>query len=153
MPDLTPPPLPRTQRTIDAEHLKLLAIFHFVAAGLALLGVLSLFGLSAMFHAMLANPKMWENQKLGVGPGPSPLEVIRQMFQMFQWFYVVLGGWSLASVVLNLLSGSYLRARKRRIFSMVVAGINCLHVPVGTVLGIFTFSVLGRESVRKVYEE
>ena len=33
------PPLPRDQRKIDADHLNLLAIFHFVGAGLALLAV------------------------------------------------------------------------------------------------------------------
>jgi len=30
-------PLPRDQRKIDKDHLNLLAIFHFVGAGLALL--------------------------------------------------------------------------------------------------------------------
>jgi hypothetical protein len=34
----------------------------------------------------------------------------------------------------------------------VVAGINCLHIPLGTVLGIFTIVVLCRESVRELYE-
>jgi hypothetical protein len=27
-----------------------------------------------------------------------------------------------------------------------------VHIPIGTALGIFTFIVLGRESVRKLYE-
>jgi hypothetical protein len=36
------PPLPRDQRKIDADHLNLLAIFHFVGAGLAVLGILFL---------------------------------------------------------------------------------------------------------------
>ena len=34
---------------------------------------------------------------------------------------------------------------------MVIAGINCLHIPLGTLLGVFTLVVLGRESVRKLY--
>jgi hypothetical protein len=51
----------------------------------------------------------------------------------------------------NLLSGLFLRARRHRTFSMVVAAINCLHIPIGTALGVFTFIVLGRESVRKLY--
>jgi hypothetical protein len=33
------PPLPRDQRKIDADHLNLLAIVHFVGAGLMVLAV------------------------------------------------------------------------------------------------------------------
>jgi len=36
------PPLPRDQRKIDEDHLNLLGIFHFVGAGLAMLGLLFL---------------------------------------------------------------------------------------------------------------
>jgi hypothetical protein len=44
------PPIPRDQRKIDADHLKLLAIFHFVGAGLAVLGLLFLLGHYALEH-------------------------------------------------------------------------------------------------------
>jgi hypothetical protein len=30
---------------------------------------------------------------------------------------------------------------------MVIAGIGCLEIPYGTVLGVFSFLVLGRDSV------
>jgi len=141
------PPLPRNQRTIDEEQLNLLAIFHFVGAGLALLGILFLLGHFAIFHAVFANPKMWENQK--PMPGPSP----QDFFAIFQWLYVVFGLWFLASAVLNVMSGFYLRARKRRTFSLVVAAVNCLHMPLGTLLGVFTIIALVRESVLQLYEE
>ena len=52
----------------------------------------------------------------------------------------------------NLLSGLYLRARKYRMFSIIVAALNCLQIPFGTVLGVFTIVVLVRESVRELYE-
>jgi hypothetical protein len=35
---------------------------------------------------------------------------------------------------------------------MVVAGINCLHIPLGIVLGVFTIIILVRDSVRELYE-
>ena len=53
------PPLPRDQRKIDADHLNLLAIFHFVGAGLALLGIAFLVTHYAFMHAMLTNPKFF----------------------------------------------------------------------------------------------
>ena len=51
------PPLLRDQRRIDAEHLKLLSIFHFVGPGLALVGVLFLVGHHAIFSTLMKSPK------------------------------------------------------------------------------------------------
>ena len=36
---------------------------------------------------------------------------------------------------------------------MVIAGISCLFVPYGTILGVFTFIVLQRSSVEKLFEQ
>ena len=128
---------------IDAEHIRLLSIFHFVAAGLAFVGV----GFSTLYFVMLqvmfSNPEMWgESQQ-----GPPPEE----MLTIFRWFLGIFVAWFLVGAVGNLLSGLFLRKRRHRTFSMVVAAINCLHIPIGTTLGVFTFIVLGRESVRKLY--
>ena len=35
---------------------------------------------------------------------------------------------------------------------MIVAGLNCVHIPLGTVLGVFTLVVLMRDSVRESYD-
>lgn len=138
-------PLPRDQRKIDADHLNLLAIFHFVGAGLAVLGMIFLFAHYMFMHAIFSNPAMWQNQKQ---PPPPP-----EVFAVLKWFYVIGGLWLILSMILNILSGLFLRARKHRTFSLVVGGINCLHIPLGTVLGIFTIVILVRESVREMYEE
>jgi len=143
----TGPPIPNRQRTIDADHLILLSIFHFVGAGLALLATLFLLAHFAMFHAFFANPQMWQNQK----EGPPPQQVF-EVFSMFKWFYLIFGFWTVSSAILNVISGLCLRARKQRVFSMFVGAVNCLHVPLGTVLGIFTITVLLRPSVRELYE-
>jgi len=137
------PPLLRDQRAIDAGHLDVLAIFHFVAAGMGLLGI-GFLGLHfALFHAFLSNPAMWAAQK-----NPPP----KELFAMFQWFYVLFGIWFVASAILNLISGLCIRRRTHRIFSVVVAAFNCLQMPLGTVLGIFTIIVLMRDTVREVYQ-
>ena len=95
-------------------------------------------------HAVFANQKMWTNQP----QGPPPAE----FFHIFQWFYLVFGIWFLTSAVLNVISGSpCIRARKQRTFSLIVAGINCSHMPLGTVLGVFTIIILVRDSVREAY--
>ena len=138
------PPLVRDQRKVDADHLNLLSVFHFVGAGLAVLGILFLLAHYAVFHAFLDNPKFWESQK----QTPPPAE----LFAMFEWFYLVFGAWFAGSGVLNLISPFRLRAKKQRTFSLIVAGINCVHIPLGTTLGVFTIIVLLRDSVRELYE-
>jgi hypothetical protein len=138
------PPEIDARAVVDAEHVRLLSIFHFVSAGLAFLGVAFSSMYFALFHAMFSNPALWAKSQ----QGPPPAEVIG----IFRWFIGLFVAWFLVSAVGNLLSGIFLRARRHRIFSMVVAGLNCLHIPIGTALGIFTFIVLERESVKKMYE-
>ncbi len=138
------PPLIRDQRAADADHLKILAIFHFVFAALAVLGI-GFLGLHYLFfHAVMDNPDLWKNQK---GGGPMP----REFFNVFRWFYAVFGAALVLCAAGNLRSGLFIRARRNRTFSLVVAGLNCIQVPFGTVLGVFTFFVLLRPSVEESY--
>lgn len=133
----------RDQRAIDAQHLKLLAIFHFVLCGLFLLGLAFLWLHWFLFHTIFTNPKMWEHQK---GP-PPPAEI----FAALQWFYVFFGGVIVLGLLANLLSGFLLWRRRHHIVSLVIAGLDCLCFPFGTVLGVFTIVVLVRESVAELY--
>ena len=62
-----------------------------------------------------------------------------------------MGALLLVCLVLNALSAMFLRQRTHRIFSVVIAALDCLQIPFGTVLGVFTIIVLLRESVRELY--
>jgi len=57
-----------SQRRRDREHLKLLAIFHFIFAGLALLGTGFLCVHYAFMQAFFSNPEMWKSQKQAPPP-------------------------------------------------------------------------------------
>jgi hypothetical protein len=135
----------RDQRKIDGEHLKLLAVFHFVMAGLAVAGILFLFLHYTVMSAVMNNPDLWKNQKK---PDVDP----RAFFGIFKWFYLFMGSVFVLAGISNLVSGFFIRARRNRIFSLIVAGVNCVQFPFGTALGVFTFIVLLRDSVREVYE-
>lgn len=137
-------PLLRDQRKVDSDHLRLLAVFHFIFAGFAFLGIGFLFLHWSLLHAVIDNPDIWKNQK----GAPPPKELLA----LFHWFYVVFGAMLLTSGVLNMVSGVCLRQPKARMFSFVVAALDCLQFPVGTVLGVFTIVVLLRDSVRELYE-
>jgi hypothetical protein len=143
-----PPPAPllidEKQRIVDAEHMKLLSIFHFVVGGLALLGVVFLLLHCLIMSAVFSNPELWKTQN---SPNPMP----KDFFEVFVWFYLVMGLIFATACIVNILSGIFLRQRKHRVFSLVVAGLDCIQVPFGTVLGVFTLIVLSRDSVRQLY--
>jgi hypothetical protein len=65
-------------------------------------------------------------------------------------------GWILFTLVevhglLNFVSAAKINRRKGRTFSYVVAALNCLNIPFGLALGIFTFVVLGDREVQDLY--
>jgi hypothetical protein len=142
-PALTPAFACERQQIVDEEHLKLLSIFHFVVAGLALLGIGLLILHFCFMSTVFSSPDLWKSQK----NGPPP----KELFKAFIWLYAFLGCVIGGACLLNLLSGLFLQQRRHRTFSIVVAALNCLQVPFGTVLGVFTLVVLLRDSVRQRY--
>src|SRR5690606_18988854 len=126
MPASDAPPEPNAR---DLEHLNLLAIFHYIAGGLTIL-FSSMFIFHLVFMLMLAaNPDMLPH------PPGQPRVEFPQGFLVFMAAFVglfVLAGWTLG--ILTIYSGRCLRRRKRRLLSMIVAGIQCAWVPVGTLL-------------------
>jgi hypothetical protein len=124
----------------DLEHLKLLSIFHYVAAGMAALVACIPFIHFFMGLAMATG-------MLDQGdPGVRPVGIGIMAFAAF----FILAGWTLA--VLMALAGRSLAARRRYTFCLVMGGIECLFMPVGTVLGVFTIIVLVRESVKRMFQ-
>jgi hypothetical protein len=136
------PPLPPAWGPQDESHLNLLSIFYFIFGGLGLLG-----GGFLAVHYLIMNAFM--TGRFGPQTGPQPPQ---EFFLIMQVMYVVMGFLLVVGTAANLASGLFLRRRRHRIFSMVVAGLNCLQFPLGTALGVFTFIVLLRESVRAGYE-
>ena len=51
-----------------------------------------------------------------------------------------------------LIAGRCLSRRKAYSFTLVIACIECLFVPFGTILGVFTIVALSRESVKASFE-
>ncbi|MEO5958526.1 MAG: hypothetical protein ABIY47_06695 [Opitutaceae bacterium] len=117
----TPPPLApllRDQRKVDADHLKLLRVFHFVLAGLTVIGLGFLFLHWLVMRTVFENPEIWKNQN----NAPPPKEFIA----IFKWFYAFAGVMIVASGIANLVSGLCIRRRTAHTFSLIVAGLNCL---------------------------
>jgi len=140
------PVSPAAQRAKDEEHLRLLAIFHYVVAGIG-----ALFACFPLIHVAMG--LMFMFLPATVAPAKEPNNLPPQLFGLL---FVVMGGlmaaigW--AAAICTFFSGRYLAKRRKRMFSFVMAAIMCMFMPFGTVLGIFTIIVLSRESVQRLYE-
>lgn len=136
------------QSVVDEEHLKILSICYMVSAAIS--AVFSLFGLmyaamgTVMTEAIKRAPELAANSS-----GGPPPEFIGWIFGAFGVGFFLL---SITLAGLKLGVALCLRKRKGRVFCMVVGVIECLGVPYGTLLGIFTFIVLGRETVTRMFE-
>ena len=128
----------------DQEHLRLLSIFHYVMGGV--MGFFACFGLiyvvMGMFFALAPA------QAFGPGPGQQPPAIMGVLFTVMGGMIVLLG-WSVAALVI--VAGRSLAGRKRYVLCLVAAAIQCLWVPFGTVLGVFTIVVLMRPSVQALF--
>jgi len=133
------------QATIDEEHLKLLSIGYLVSAGVAAL--FSLLGLLYVFFGLLMGITFREAAKKA-NQSPPP-ELIGWIFGIIGLAIFLL---LIAMAVLKFRTAQCIGRRRSRGFCMVVAAISCLEIPYGTLLGVFTFLVLGRNSVQRLFE-
>lgn len=129
----------------DEDNLKVLMVCHYVMAGLSLLALLFLYA-----HYVVMSKIM---KLVASGKTTSPEINIEEVFGAFSWIYLVGGAYCIISAVGNFLSANYIRKRKARVFSLIMSGMNCLQMPLGIVLGIFTIIVLVRDSVVLLYED
>jgi len=136
-----------TRRTIvDEEHLRVLSICYYVSAGM--IALMSLFGLLYVVIGAI----VFASQGPGavyVPPGQPPPRFMGALFMgmgMAMFLFGILGA------ILKVVAGIRIRQKRSRIFCMVIAGIGCLEFPYGTLLGVFSFIVLGRPSVRRLFD-
>ena len=128
----------------DKEHLQLLAIFHYVVAGLA-----ALFSFFPLLYTTVGAIFIFAARHGTAKPGEDlPPEFLG-------WIFVVLGSLlfliGIAMAICILIAGRSLALRERYSFVLVMACIECLFIPFGTILGVFTIVVLFRESVRALF--
>jgi hypothetical protein len=128
----------------DTEHLRLLSIFHYVVAGLAALFsffplLYTTIGAIFIFAARHGTPKPGEEL---------PPEFLGWIFVGVGSFLFLLG---IAMAICILMAGRCLSRRRCYSFALVIACIECLFIPFGTILGVFTIIALSRESVKELF--
>jgi hypothetical protein len=128
----------------DTEQLNLLAIFHYVVAGLGALCsffplLYTTIGVIFIFAARHRTAKPDEDL---------PPEFLGWIFAVLGSLLFLMG---IAMAICILISGRSLALRKRYSFAFVMGCIECLVIPFGTILGVFTIVVLSGESVRVLF--
>ena len=144
MPPQPPPGLPVPMQPFgdrDKEHLKILSVCYYVMSGLTVIG-----GCFCLLYMVMGVSMLSTLSGSSRASASEPEGVI-----MMGGMFVVIGvvGALIAFVVaaLEFVVARRLVSNQSRMLCMVIAGINCLSMPVGTVLGVFTFIVLSRPSV------
>jgi len=108
-------------------------------------GIAALFSFLPVIHLALGILFLVAPHRMGGSPPP----------QFLGWIFIIMGGglmlvgWAFAVCVI--LTGRFIVRHKHYIFCLVIASLNCLFMPFGTVLGVFTIVVLVRPSVKAMF--
>ncbi len=82
------------------------------------------------------------------GSGPSPPEFMGWMFVGIGLFAFAIG---IAMAGLTIFCGRCIAQRKNLTFVYVLAGILCMNMPLGTLLGVLTFVVLSNDHTKSLF--
>jgi hypothetical protein len=129
--------------TQDEQNLKLLGIFHYIMGGFTALFSCMFLLHVAMGIAMLCGAL--EGEGCSGTPPPRALGLLFTIFPSL----LVLGGWTLGGCMIA--AGRKLQHHRSHTFCLVIAGIECMLMPLGTILGVFTLVVLTKESTKTLF--
>ena len=126
----------------DEKQLRLLSIFHYVLGGMGVL-----FSCFPIIHlvigiAILTGALEGEGSEV-------PPRVFGWVLVLFPAAFILLG-WTVSLCIL--VAGRKLKVLRSYQYCFVIACIECIFVPLGTILGVFTIIVLNRDSVREKFE-
>jgi hypothetical protein len=128
----------------DEEHLRLLAIFHYVLAG-----IMTVFALFPVIHLCVGLFFVFFAPHLHASPGQELPPA------WFGWIFIIVAAvlivTGLTLATLTFIAGRCLSARRHYGYCFVVGCIECIMMPFGTVLGVFTIITLNRESAKALF--
>lgn len=127
----------------DNKNLNLLGTFHYVLSGIT-----ALFACLPIIHVIIGI-LMLTGRLVQDSGGAEPPRLVGMIFLVVGALFFILG-WGLA--VCMFITGRKLKQRRNRLFCMVIAGIECAVMPLGTVLGVFTLVVLSKDSVKGIFD-
>jgi small-conductance mechanosensitive channel len=119
----------------DIKQLELLATFHYILGG-----IVGLVSCIPLIHVVIGFCIL-----VGALIAGSPIAFLGLQFIIGGLFFIVLG-W--ATAICLFMAGRNLNKRTCYRFCFVVACVECIFMPFGTILGIFTIIALSKDSVK-----
>lgn len=127
--------------TEDERNLDLLGTFHYIVGG-----ILALWSCIPIIHIVIGVSML-----AGVFDGnQEPPRIIALLFVVLGSVFVI-GGWCLVTAII--IAGKRLKRRESRIYCLVLAGVECIFMPFGTVLGVLTLIVITKPTVIELFNE
>jgi MFS family permease len=131
-------------RILDEEHLRLLSLGHYIAGGFVI-AFTSLFIFYFILMLMIArHPDLFGGSNNAHPPPQGFFQIIAVFFGLG-----ILAGLAFGGLIIYV--GRCIKRRVRRTLTLVVACLNTLSMPFGTILGVFTLMVLTRPRVKLLY--
>ncbi len=130
----------------DEQHLRWLSISHYVLGTFSALFYLLAGAAFGFITFAMSRPEIFTNGGRG-NPPPKAFVVfwIAMMSFTFLWWGCQLVG--------TFLAGYFLALRKHYVFCFILAALDCMRFPFGTVVGVFTIIVLSRPSVKALFTQ
>ena len=129
---------------ITSHDLRLLSIGYYIQGGIAAFYTLLMLGYSAFATAILANINKVAAESRQQQVPPALLSIISILL-------AILLGLACVYTVCMFLVGYWLPRSRNKVFIQIIGALNCLAIPYGTVLGIFTLMVLQRPSAKQFF--
>jgi hypothetical protein len=127
----------------DSDNLRLLAIFQYVVAGLAVF-----FSFFPILYSAMGALMLYAAYHPGPNNKQPPPAVLGWFFAMLGALFFFTG---LVIAICILIAGRSLARQRRYWFAFIVACIECLFISFSTILGVFTIIVLSREPVKALF--
>lgn len=124
----------------DLEQMKLLSLGYYIYGTLSALFYLVPLVFIFAGVVLMRTPAVDERSQDLVNQAP--------MFIFIGIFFFLYG--QITSIA-TILVGRYIKKTKNYLFCLIVAGINCISFPIGTALGVATFVVLTRDSIKNLF--
>lgn len=125
----------------DCERLRLLTIFYYIWAGLQALGGLIGLAFMGVGAFLVSSPQIAQTNN------PPP-----------PWFGAIFAGIGALVFVgvegmaaLSFFTGRFLAKRQHHTFCVVISALNCMSLPLGTALGVFSILALQRPSAKALF--
>lgn len=149
---MLPPPITALtpQEAVTTERFRLLAIGYYISGAIGCVLVSFLLIHFAMVLGFSFIPESaWDTTKSGTSSSEPPPVIVFKIIAGILGA-IILAGWTLGG--LTIYAGRCIARRKSRTFVLIMAALNCLWIPYGTLLGVVSLIFLTSPDAKNSFD-